>query len=190
MRKIVVTSWVSLDGFTAGPEGEMDWIHRYYDEEMGAYESALVRGGDTLLLGRVTYDSFAGSWPTVPSNPDIPEAERAYAKVLNAMRKVLISRSVTEPSWEHTDVLTDIRREEIEALKAEPGRDIIVYGSASVVGRLQDLGLVDEYHVIIYPVLLTGGKALFGGVTRPGDLTFVEAVTMASGAVRLVYRRS
>jgi dihydrofolate reductase len=188
MRKILTTTWVSLDGFIAGPNNEMDWVGRYYDETMGAYETELVRGGDTLLLGRTTYDSFAGSWPSVPDREGVSEGEKVYARLLNSMRKVVVSSSLTDPSWEHTDVLTDVRREEIEQLKQEPGSDIIVYGSASLVRQLTDLGLVDEYHLLVHPVVLGGGKPLFGGVSGSTDLALQSVTPHPSGVVKMVYR--
>jgi dihydrofolate reductase len=188
MRKILTTTWVSLDGFIAGPNNEMDWVGRYYDETMGAYETELVRGGDTLLLGRTTYDSFAGSWPSVPDQEGVSEGEKVYARLLNSMRKVVVSASLTDPSWEHTDVLTDVRRDEIQQLKQEPGSDIIVYGSASLVAQLTDLGLVDEYHLLVHPVVLGGGKPLFGGVSGSTDLALESVTPHPSGVVRMVYR--
>ena len=188
MRRIVTTTWVSLDGFIAGPNNEMDWVGRYYDETMGNYETELVRGGDTLLLGRETYQSFAGSWPTVPDREGVHDAEKAYAQLLNSMRKVVVSSSLTNPTWEHTDVLTDVRRDEIERLKQEPGRDIIVYGSASLVRQLTDHGLIDEYHLLVHPVVLGGGKPLFAGVTGSTDLALESVTPHPSGVVKMVYR--
>src|SRR5207245_11517200 len=88
MRKIIVTMWMTLDGYIAGPNGEMDWIGEIYDEAMGNYEYDLVSEADTLLLGRVTYQSFAGSWPHVPDNPNALEGEKVYACKLNAIRKI------------------------------------------------------------------------------------------------------
>ena len=79
MRKIITTTWVTLDGYIAGPNGEMEWIGEIYDEAMGAYENELASQADTLLLGRVTYQSFAGSWPHVPDSPTASEGEKAYA---------------------------------------------------------------------------------------------------------------
>ena len=188
MRRIVTTTWMSLDGFVSGPDDDMTFVGRFFDETMGAYESALVDGGDTLLLGRLTYDSFAGSWPQVPDSPEAGEEEKAYARQLNAMRKVVVSRTLSDPSWEHTDVLTDVRREEIEALKEQDGSDILVYGSASVVRQLTELRLVDEHHVLVHPVVLGAGKPLFAGVADPAYLTLVDATTHPSGVVKLVYR--
>src|SRR6266496_142345 len=114
MRKIIVTMWVTLDGFIAGPNGDMDWIGEIYDEAMGKYEDDLVSAADTLILGRVTYESFAGSWPYVPDKPN-----------------------------------------------ADPGEDMVIYGSASIVQALTNLGLIDEYQLLVHPVVLGGGKPLF-----------------------------
>jgi dihydrofolate reductase len=190
VRKIVTTHWTSLDGFIAGPEGEMDFVGRFYDEAMGAYETELVRGADTLLLGRVTYDSFAGSWPHVPDRPGVSAGEREYALLLNGMRKVLVSTTVTDAGWEHTDVLRRVDRDEIQALKAEPGADIVVYGSASLVRQLTELELVDEYHVLVHPVALGRGTPLFGGLETPSWLALEGVTPHPSGVVRLVYRRA
>jgi dihydrofolate reductase len=145
MRKIVLTEWVTLDGYVSGPDNDMSFVHQFFDAEMGMYEDAIVDTADTLLLGRVTYDSFAGSWPKVPDNPDVSEQEKAYARKLNAMRKVVFSKTLTDPTWENTTVLRHIDPADLRALKAEPGKDILIYGSASIVQQLTDLGLIDEY---------------------------------------------
>ena len=86
MRRIIVTTWVTLDGFIAGLNNEMEWIGAIYDDAMAKYESDLVSTADTLILGRVTYESFAGSWPHVPDNPSASEGEKEYARKLNRMR--------------------------------------------------------------------------------------------------------
>ena len=84
MRNIITTTWVTLDGYIAGPNGEMDWVAEHYDDAMAVYETEIVNQADTLLLGRVTYQSFAGSWPHVADSPGASEGEKAYARMLNA----------------------------------------------------------------------------------------------------------
>src|SRR5215469_11399078 len=139
MRKIIVTMWITLDGYIAGPNGEMDWIGEIYDEAMGNYEYNLVSEADTLLLGRVTYESFAGSWPHVPDHPNVSEGERAYARRLNAMRKVVFSKTLEDVEWNNSTLVKEVIPEEIERLKHEPGGDMVIYGSASLVQALTNL---------------------------------------------------
>ena len=139
MRKIISTTWVTLDGFIAGPNGEMDWV--IVDEEMGQYEFDAVSAADTLLLGRVTYQSFAGAWPTVPENPSASKGEVEYAHKLNAMRKIVFSKTLSQAEWNNSQVFSEIDPEAIQRLKEEEGKDMLIYGSASIVQQLASLGI-------------------------------------------------
>lgn len=188
MRHIITTTWVSLDGFIAGSGGEMDWVGEIYDEAMGRYETDLLARADTLLLGRVTYQSFAGSWPHVPDNPNASEGEKEYARMLNAMRKMVFSRTLEQAEWNNSVLKRELVPEEIAQLKQEAGRDILVYGSASLVRALTDSGLIDEYQVLVHPVILGGGKALFQGIRDRRKLGLVGSRTHPSGVVVLSYR--
>src|SRR5487761_541856 len=107
MRKIIVTMWVTLDGFIAGPNEEMDWIGEIYDEAMCNYEYDLVSAADTLLLGRVTYQSFAGAWPKVPENPAASKGEVEYAHRVNAMRKIVFSKTLSTAEWNNSSLLKE-----------------------------------------------------------------------------------
>jgi dihydrofolate reductase len=188
MRKIITTTWVTLDGFIAGPNGEMDWIGEIYDEAMGTYENNLVSEADTLLLGRVTYQSFAGSWPHVPDNPNASEDEKEYARKLNAMRKLVFSRTLERVEWNNSRLLKEVVPEDIEHLKQEPGRDMLIYGSASLVQTLTNHRLIDEYQVLVHPVLLGDGKPLFHNIGHQVKLQLVNAKTHPSGVVVLSYQ--
>src|SRR5438477_10105107 len=98
----------------------MDFVGEFYDDRMGKYEDDVANAVDTLVLGRVTYESFAGSWPKVPDNPDVSEGEKAYARKLNAMRKVVFSRTLKSADWNGSTLLREITPEAIQKLKAEP----------------------------------------------------------------------
>jgi dihydrofolate reductase len=188
MRKIITTTWVTLDGFIAGPNGEMEWVGEFYDEAMGTYESDIVDAADTLLLGRVTYESFAGSWPHVPDNPTTPEGEKAYARKLNAMQKIVFSKTLPTVEWNNSRLVKEIIPADIEQLKREPGRDMLIYGSASIVQALTNLGLIDEYQVLVHPVILGGGKPLFQNIKDQVKLKLVNSKTHPSGVVVLTYQ--
>ncbi len=188
MRKLIVTMWVSLDGFIAGPNHEMDFVVDLYDAAMGQYEYDLVSTADTLLLGRVTYESFAGSWPHVPEKPNADPDEVAYARMLNAMRKIVFSKTLARADWHNSTLRREIVPEEIEQLKQEPGKNIVIYGSASVVQTLTNYGLIDEYQLLVHPVLLGAGKPLFKNITQKVNLHLVNAEARSSGVVLLTYQ--
>ena len=188
MRKIITTTWVTLDGFIAGPNGEMDWVGETYDDAMATYETDLVNSADTLMLGRVTYQSFAGSWPHVPDNPDVSEGEKAYARKLNAMRKLVFSRTLESAEWNNSTLLREVVPADIQRLKEEPGRDILIYGSASLLQTLTNLGLINEYQVLVHPVILGGGKPLFQNIQDQVKLKLIQSKTHPSGVVVLYYQ--
>lgn len=188
MRKLVVTMWISLDGFISGPHGEMDWVTTIMDDEMGKYEDAVVGSADTLLLGRVTYQSFAGAWPNVPDNPAVSEGEKAYARKLNAIRKVVFSRTLEKTEWNNSKLVKANLAATVADLKKEPGKDLLIYGSASIVQELTKLGLIDEYQILIYPVILGGGKPLFQEIKSKVKLSLVSAKSHTSGVVLLTYQ--
>jgi dihydrofolate reductase len=187
MRKIVSTMWTTLDGFVAGPNNEMDWIQRSFGPEMGVYEDDLINAADTLLLGRVTYESFAGSWPHVPDNPSVSEEEKAYARKLNAMRKVVISRSLDKVEWNNSSLVKDHIADEIQKLKQEPGKNILISGSPSIVQELTNLGLLDEYQVLVFPVILGKGKPYLQNIRTRVDLELVDCQKHTSGVILMIF---
>lgn len=187
MRKIIVTMWESVDGFIAGPNNDMGFVGEVYDEAMGKYEHNLVSAADTLLLGRVTYESFAGSWPYVPDRPDADPGEVAYARLLNAMRKIVFSKTLPDVEWNNSTLMREIVPEEIRQLKQEEGRDIVIYGSASIVQQLTNYGLIDEYQLLIHPFILGDGKPLFKNIKEKVNLKLVNAEARPSGVVVLTY---
>jgi dihydrofolate reductase len=188
MRKIVLTEWVTLDGYTAGPNNDMNFVGESFNDEMGKYEDDIVGTADTLVLGRVTYESFAGSWPYVPDKPDADEGEKAYARKLNAMKKIVFSKTLEKAEWSGSTLVRDINPAEITKWKQEDGKDMLIYGSASIVQQLTSLGFIDEYQILVHPVIQGGGKALFEGVNDKHRLKLVSAKPFSSGVVLLTYQ--
>ena len=187
MRKLIMTMWMSLDGFISGPDNDMSWVMAGYNNEMSEYEDGFVSVADTLLLGRVTYESFAGSWPKVPDNPEVSAGEREYAKKLNAMKKIVFSRSMVKADWNNSSIYKEIKRDEIMRLKQMPGKNIIIYGSASIVKGLSEMGLIDEYQILVYPVLRGSGKRLFDSKEWKIALKLLNTDTYSSGVAAMSY---
>jgi len=186
MRKIIATAWISLDGRIAGPNGEIqDWVRP--NPDMRDYTLKLIGGIDVLLLGRVTYNDFASYWPHVPDDAD--EFDHAFAAWANPIRKIVVSGSGAYTPWQNTEHHPGLDRQRIEALRAEEGQDVLLYGSASVVSGLANLGLLDECHLIVHPVVLGAGKPLFHGIDARLDWQPVSATTWETGVTLLKYRR-
>jgi len=187
VRKLILTEWISIDGFTSGPNNDMSFVGESFNDEMGVYEDAIVSQCDTLLLGRRTYESFAGSWPYVPDKPDASEGEKDYARKLNAMRKIVFSKTLASADWNNSTLRRDIDAQEIDRLKDEDGKDMLIYGSANLVQQLTNQGLIDEYQLLVHPVLLGAGTSLFTGVSDKRKLRLVSARPFTSGVVLMTY---
>ena len=188
MRKIIVSMRVTLDGFITGPQGEVDWMEEFFDEALANYESELQKTVDTALFGRVTYQGFESYWPQVALDPASPKGLVAYAHQLNAMRKMVFSKTLSRVEWNNSTLVKEIVPEEITKMKQEPGRDIVIHGSASIVRTLTNLGLIDTYQLLVYPVVLGSGKPLWSDILHEVKLSLSSAETHPSGVVVLSYQ--
>lgn len=189
MRQIIVSERITLDGFIARPDGAMDWMEPYFDEALANYEADLQKTVDTALLGRETYQGFASYWPTVPNDPASPRGMVEYANQFNTMRKVVFSRTLSRAEWNNSTVMDEIVPKEITSMKRDPGRDIVIFGSASVVQTLTRHGLIDVYNLLIYPIILGEGRPLFHNLKHMMNLKLVSAKTHPTGVVELSYHR-
>jgi len=188
LRKIIASTRVTLDGFIAGPRGEMDWMEEFLDEALANYESELQKMVDTTLFGRVTYEGFESYWPKIPEGPASPQGMVEYAHQLNAMRKIVFSRTLSRVEWNNSTLVKEIVPEEIIKMKQEPGRDMVIYGSASIVQTLTNLGLIDQYQLLVFPVVLGSGKPLFQDILHKVKLSLVSTKRHPSGVVELTYQ--
>jgi dihydrofolate reductase len=188
MRRIVVTEFVSADGVMEDPGGAEGfrhggWTFKFNDPEGMKYKLDETLGHEALLLGRVTYEGFAKAWPGMTDDV-------GFADKMNAMPKYVVSRTLTQADWNNSTVLSGDLGREVDALKAQDGGDILVAGSATLVRGLTDLGLVDEYRLMVFPIVLGEGKRLFEGVADAAALTLAEVKPLTSGTVILTYHRS
>jgi dihydrofolate reductase len=188
MRRLVLKMSMSLDGYVAGPNGEMDWMLRTAHPDGKAWVAETLWGAGALLAGRGLYTSWLEYWPT---------SDDPIAEPMNSIPKIAFSRSgkleldpaAAPAGWDDTRVLGTDLAADIAALKAEPGKDLVAQGGASFGRSLVELGLVDEYRLVVHPVILGSGLPLFQGA-EPFDLTLTDVTTFPTGTQALVYQRS
>jgi dihydrofolate reductase len=179
---VIVSNLVSLDGFIAGPQGEIDWFVSMADKEFESYSVELIESVDTMLFGRVTYELMAGYWPT--ARP--PADDQRIIDGMNNTAKVVFSRTLTRVEWSNSRLASGSPADIVAGLKARPGRNIVLYGSGSIVAALADRGLIDDYRIFVAPVILGSGKPQFAGA-RTNGLRLAETRTFASGLALLRY---
>jgi dihydrofolate reductase len=194
MRKVIVSMNVTLDGFMAGPDCELDWHFNYWNEEMAKCAGEQLSNADTILLGRITYKAMARFWPSKMKDLLGPRQDIAFASMINNYQKVVFSKTMknTDPvvtGWNNSRLAKETISKEIMNLKQQPGKDMIIYGSGSIVSTLMRLNLVDEYILWLHPVVLGRGKLLFKSTgTRP-VLKLLKTKTFSSGVVILYYKQ-
>jgi dihydrofolate reductase len=188
MRKIISMIHLSLDGFAAGPNDELDWIS--YDSELEQYAHSMHDLTDAVIWGRRTYEGMAGYWLTVPGNPESTPPEREHARWLEGVTKVVVSRTLDRINWNNatnTLLIKDNIAEQINNLKQQPGKDIWFLGSVGLAQTFMQLDLIDEYRFNINPTILGQGKPMFAEVNRKLPLKLLESRTFASGVMALRY---
>jgi dihydrofolate reductase len=180
MRKVIASPFVSLDGFMAGPNGEIEWNEPYFDEEMAGYINELFTTLDTLLFGRVTYQWFAQFWPDqgVKNDP-------IFAGKMNSLPKIVFSKTLEKAEWSNSRIVRDNIAEEIARLKQQPGKNMVIDGSPTLIHSFAKLGLIDEYRIRLHPVVLGQGIPLFKDRM---NLKLLESRTFRSGVVILFYQ--
>lgn len=177
-------NFVTADGYFAGVDGNIDW--HPVDEEFNSFAVEFIGQCDTALFGRTTYDLFASFWPTAADDAGLDPEDHSIARALNEMRKIVITHNELDSDWENSEAWHDLNADSITELKQQDGKNIVVYGSGTIVKQLTDLGLIDEYQIIIAPVVIGGGKSLFEG-NKPTQLTLTDTKIFKSGNVLLNY---
>ena len=193
MRKLIVALQISVDGFIEGPNGELDWAMAD-DEETWQDVFEMLESVDTCILGRVMYPDYEQYWLAVLANPagNLPlsgksatKNEIAYARWANETPHIVLSRTLGKVVWETTRIVRDL--EEVRKIKQQSGKNIYAVGGATLVSSLMNGGLVDELRLVVNPIVLGGGKALFKDVKERQALKLVRAKPMKSGKVSLTY---
>jgi dihydrofolate reductase len=184
MRKLIVFNHVSLDGYFVDENGGMSWAKSdHKDAEWNAFVAENASGDGPLLFGRVTYDLMAGFWPT----PIADQHDPVVAERMNSLPKVVFSRTLDRVSWNNTKLVKGDMLDEIRRMKKEPGEGMAILGSGSIVSQLAAEGLIDEYHVVVNPIVLGKGRTMFDGVKEKLNLKLTKTRTFGNGNVFLRY---
>lgn len=187
MRSLTVFNNVTLDGYFTGAHGDFSWAHdsgvAKPDPEFDAFVAGNATGGGELLFGRITYEMMAGYWPSPMARANDP----VVAERMNALPKVVFSRTLAKASWNNTQLVKGDLLAAVRKLKAEPGDGMVVLGSGTIVAQLAAAGLIDEYTVVVNPLVLGQGRTMFEGLRQPLGLKLVKTRVFENGNVLLNY---
>jgi dihydrofolate reductase len=178
MRRLIVSNLMSLDGFFEGPRQNIDWF--MVDDEFFDYAKEMLRAADTLLFGRATYEHMAGYWPTAPSDE--------IADKMNGLPKLVASRTLQQVSWNNSKLIKGKVADEVAELKRKPGKDIVLLGSSILASSLLRDGLIDEYRVILAPLLIGRGSPLFKDINEKIQFKLGKTRLLKSGVIVLYYQ--
>jgi dihydrofolate reductase len=182
MRKLVVFNHVTLDGYFVDTNGDMSWAHKN-DAEWKAFAEGNAKGDGPLLFGRITYELMASYWPT----PLASKTDPVLAERMNNLPKVVFSRTLDKASWNNTKLVKGDMAAEIRKMKKEPGEGMAILGSGSIVSQLAQEGLIDEYQIVVNPIVLGKGRTLFDGIKRKLTLKLATTQAFGNGNVFLRY---
>jgi dihydrofolate reductase len=199
MARIIAWNRVSADGYFAAPDGNLDWVVPDEELDSEAAKATASAGQGALMFGRKTYEIFESFWPKVaagtvgtndPHNPgrNVPEMHDLGVFIDNA-RKYVVSKSKTEVTWKNSRLLREVNRREIEAIKTESEKDILLFGSGSLASQLTELGLIDEYQFVVCPILLGDGRSLLSKVAKQTKLVLKDCKAYKSGNMLQRYER-
>ena len=195
MRKVILSMMVSLDGSIARSDGDIGWFLTDTRFEEMMFE--LLRSVDAMMFGRVSYELLAQYWPTAgaPESQDAPggftsdERRIEFARLMNSIPKIVFSRTISDPAWGPVRVVSENIAEEVSRMKGEPGRDLVLFAGAELGAVFMNLDLVDEYRLMVHPVVLAQGIGLFAKVEAERPLRLLGAEALPCGVVLLRYER-
>jgi dihydrofolate reductase len=182
MRKLTVFNLVSLDGYFVDSNGDMSWAHKN-DEEWTSFMASNASGGGELIFGRVTYDLMIQYWPTPMAAKNSP----TVAEHMNNLPKIVFSSTLEKASWKNTRVIKGDLAAEVRKLKNQPGPNLVILGSGTIVTQLAREGLIDAYQVVVSPIVLGKGRTMFEGVPKQLHLKVTESRTFRNGNIFVSY---
>ena len=183
MRKLVVFNQVTLDGYFSGMNGDISWAKGHQDAEFKEFAAENAKGGGVLVFGRITYELMMSYWPTPIASKNDP----IVAEQMNNLPKVVFSRTLDKASWNNTKLVKGDLAAEIRKMKKEPGEDMAIMGSGSIVSQLAQEGLIDEYQIVVNPIVLGEGRTMFDGIEKELTLKLTKTRPFGNGNVLLCY---
>ena len=181
MRKVTLWIGMSLDGYTSGPNEQLDWLAPHVTAQAQAYFKKMRERADTVLVGRVNYEGFLGYWPKVKDDPKASRDDVEISRFLDEVNKVVFSRTLREVTWKNARLARGDATAEVAALKRAPGKDIIIQNSTRLTQTLLAAGLVDELNIMVAPVVVGDGRALFAGLPGRIDLGIPDLTRFEDG---------
>lgn len=185
MRKVISFMHISLDGFVAGPNGEMNWIK--VDEAIFDHVGKRISEGDTALYGRVTYDMMEGYWPTAADKPNASKHDREHSSWYSKVHKVVLSTTMKDTGLTNTEIISDNLADRINEIKQRPGSDILLFGSPTATHALMQQNLIDGYWLFVNPIVLGRGIPLFADIKDKIKLNLLNTRSFACGVTELDY---
>ena len=185
MRKVISFAHVSLDGFAAGPNGELNWAK--VDEEIFDHVGKRISQGDTALYGRVTYQLMESYWPTAGDKPNATKHDIDHSKWYAKVHKVVLSRTLKGEGLTNTTIISDNLSDSINEIKQQPGNDILLFGSPTATHSLMQLGLIDGYWLFVNPIILGRGIPLFVDIKDTTKLNLLSSRQFTCGVTELSY---
>lgn len=182
MRNLILFNMVTLDGFFEGPGSDISW--HSVDEEFNILSEEQIHSVDAILFGRVTYEMMASYWPS----PEAISSDPIIANLMNTWPKIVFSHTLKQAAWNNTRLVNGEAVDELIKLKQQPGKDLIIFGSANLAASLTRAGLIDEYRLMVNPVILGAGVPLFQNVDNPINLKLSQSRVFQNGNVSLYYR--
>lgn len=183
MRKLSVFNSVTVDGYFTDQHGDMSWAHRD-DPEWNAFAAENSKSGGLLLFGRITYEMMAGFWPTPAALKSFPDV----AAAMNNLPKVVFSRTMSQATWQNTTLLPGNLAAEVRKLKSEPGPDMVILGSGTIVSQLAQEDLIDDFQIVVVPIVLGKGRTMFDGVQKKLSLQPTTTRTFGNGNILINYQ--
>lgn len=188
MRNLIFFMHASLDGYVAGPNGEMNWIK--IDEEIFDFVATITQKADAALYGRKTYEMMQGYWPTAADKPNATKHDIEHSAWYKQVAKIVLSKTISAEGLDNTSVIAENLADEIKHIKNQDGQDILIFGSPSASHALLDHNLIDEFWIMVNPILIGKGTPLFKNIHQITELNLLETKTFSNGVVAMHYEKA